>query len=283
MASPASLSEGLELRGGWVLGDRIGGGAFSDVYAGTRDMGDGEVFALKLAPLPAPTTAAKKKRKKVIDGATKICWEATVYRNLLKRHPSLPRVPGNYADSKGYRFLAVERLGVALDSLLVEHGQLPVATVAKLGAQMVDVLRHIHANSILHRDVKPANFMLGAGTDSAPAGRVFCVDFGEADKYIDYKGAHKPFSKNESPVGTPGFMSANVLRGYGAWAPPSCLSPPHLLSSLAILGWTSKRALCTDERLAYLLLLLMGPMLLLLLLLLLPISPSPLTHDLLSM
>ena len=76
----------------------------------------------------------------------------------------------------------------------------------------VDVLRHIHSKKLIHRDVKPDNFMLGTGDQS---GRVFCVDFGAAEKFIEFRGTHKPFTEDTPLAGTSGFMSANVLRGHG--------------------------------------------------------------------
>ncbi len=48
--------------------------------------------------------------------------------------------------------------GTSLDALVSEH--LPAARVLELGAELADVLEHLHTHGLLHRDVKPENVLV---------------------------------------------------------------------------------------------------------------------------
>ena len=59
-------------------------------------------------------------------------------------------------------------------------------TVGWIGAQMVDILRGIHAKGYIHRDVKPCNVTLGGNSASAlpeDTRRLYLIDLGLAKRY----------------------------------------------------------------------------------------------------
>jgi hypothetical protein len=62
----------------------------------------------------------------------------------------------------------------SLDDLLAEDGPLPPRRVARIGVAVLAALRAAHRVGITHRDVKPANILLGED------GRVVLTDFGVA-------------------------------------------------------------------------------------------------------
>ena len=55
-----------------------------------------------------------------------------------------------------------------------------VNCVAKLGLQMIQILEYIHDKHIIHRDIKPDNFVMGRGEKSK---YLYLLDFGLAKKY----------------------------------------------------------------------------------------------------
>src|SRR4051812_13891943 len=61
-----------------------------------------------------------------------------------------------------------------LDEVLEDEGPMPPAEVARIGLAVLAALRAAHDAGILHRDVKPANVLLGT------EGRVVLTDFGLA-------------------------------------------------------------------------------------------------------
>ena len=57
----------------------------------------------------------------------------------------------------------------------IRRGPIPEAEVRRIVADVADALAYVHAQGIVHRDVKPANILLEAGS-----GRVVLADFGIA-------------------------------------------------------------------------------------------------------
>ncbi len=78
--------------------------------------------------------------------------------------------------------------------------------------QMVTVLEYIHNKHILHRDIKPDNFVMGLDELSQ---NVYLLDFGLAKKYrssttlVPY-----PLVNKKKLTGTARYASINALRGY---------------------------------------------------------------------
>ncbi|EQC30607.1 CK1/CK1 protein kinase [Saprolegnia diclina VS20] len=209
MAVP--LKKGLQLKQ-WVLGEKLGSGACSDVYEVAPLKGNGgQRYAMKVSPIPAPTVGKKKRKKTHADrSADALYAEHLLYVNSLAGHAGIPTLPatGAYGEDKGYRFLVLERLGRTLEDVKVAHGRLPEISVARLGLEIMAILQHIHSKRLLFVDVKPENFML----NTAPETTVYCVDFGIAERFLLVTGAHKPF-KTGGVVGTPTFLSVNCHEG----------------------------------------------------------------------
>ena len=62
----------------------------------------------------------------------------------------------------------------SLRDALAEDGPMPPAQAARIGLRVLAALRAVHEVGVVHRDVKPANILLG------PDGRVVLTDFGIA-------------------------------------------------------------------------------------------------------
>ncbi len=62
----------------------------------------------------------------------------------------------------------------------------------------------------MHRDIKPDNFLIGAGKK---AQKVFIIDFGLAKKFIQRDGSHIPYRDNKNLTGTARYASINTHLG----------------------------------------------------------------------
>jgi serine/threonine protein kinase len=76
---------------------------------------------------------------------------------------------------------------------------------------MIDRIEYIHSRKIIHRDIKPDNFVIGKGLKSHI---VYVLDFGLSKKY--WSSSHKchiPFCRGKKLTGTARYASINALSG----------------------------------------------------------------------
>ncbi len=105
-------------------------------------------------------------------------------------------------------FIAMELVeGISLERLLLRRGRLPPAEAVPLGAAIARGLAAAHGRDIVHRDVKPANVMLGR------EGSVKVTDFGISDLVAAASQA------DDRVFGTPGYLPPESLRGQGQGRP----------------------------------------------------------------
>ncbi|QYN37272.1 serine/threonine protein kinase [Pseudonocardia sp. DSM 110487] len=91
--------------------------------------------------------------------------------------------------------------GVTVADVVAEHGPLPPAWVAAIGAQAAAVLAAAHGLEIVHRDLTPSNLML------RPDGSVVVLDFGLAV----LAGAVR-FTRMGQIFGSPSYMAPEQVQ-----------------------------------------------------------------------
>ena len=106
----------------------------------------------------------------------------------------------------------MELLGPSLENLFQKlNKKFSIKTSCMLGIQMIDRIEYIHSKKILHRDIKPDNFLIGRGNNSHI---VYILDFGLSKKYWSSKrDEHIPFCTNKKLTGTARYASINALSG----------------------------------------------------------------------
>lgn len=78
--------------------------------------------------------------------------------------------------------MLMDLLGSSLEDLFAEQGKrLSLKTVLQIGEQMLERIELLHEKNILHRDIKPDNFLMGVGKN---AHLLYIVDFGLSKRFI---------------------------------------------------------------------------------------------------
>ena len=107
----------------------------------------------------------------------------------------------------------MELLGQSLENLFqAQNKSFSIKTACMLGIQMIDRIEYVHSRKIIHRDIKPDNFVIGRNDKSHI---VYVLDFGLSKKY--YSVSHKchiPFIKGKKLTGTARYASINALSGF---------------------------------------------------------------------
>jgi serine/threonine protein kinase/streptogramin lyase len=118
-------------------------------------------------------------------------------------HPHV--IPVFYAgESDGRLYLAMRYVtGEDLRTLVRREGPLDPARAARIIAQVASALDAAHASGIVHRDVKPANILLGGGEHA------YLTDFGLTKRVHSASG----MTQAGGWVGTLGFVAPEQIRG----------------------------------------------------------------------
>ena len=172
------------------LRNRLGNGAFGDIYKGINTTNNKKV-AIKIEKV-------KKQNNLQLKNETEIL-------SLLQGGLGIPKLY-DYIRTSKYNFMIFELLGINLDELfhLCNKKFTNNITIA-LGLQMIERLEFIHSRHIIHRDIKPDNFLIGKGKKDSI---IYICDFGLSKRFRDKKtGLHIPYKNGKHFIGTPIFAS----------------------------------------------------------------------------
>jgi eukaryotic-like serine/threonine-protein kinase len=206
----APLPDGLEV-GGYRIVRKIASGGFSIVYL--ADDPDGQPVAVKEY---LPSSLVTRGPGELVPSVA--ADNLNTYRNGLKcffeegralarvLHPNVVRVLNFFrANDTVYMVMAYEE-GRSLQELIMRfRGKpgkevIPERHVRRMFAQVMNGLREVHTNRLLHLDLKPANVYLRR--DGSP----MLLDFGAARQTLTLD-APKLF-----PMYTPGFAAPELYR-----------------------------------------------------------------------
>ena len=168
---------------------KLGEGSFGKVYKAEYN---NEYYALKF----------ENKKK----GQTLLENEATIMTYL--KGPNIPLIK-SFGYSGDYNILVMQLLDKSLEDIFNKRTKFSVKTTCMLGYQMVTVLQYIHDRHIIHRDIKPDNFVMGANENNA---HLYLLDFGLAKKYRSSRTLIQyPLIKKKKLTGTARYASIHAL------------------------------------------------------------------------
>ena len=172
---------------------KLGEGAFGDVYLG-QAIENNQYVALKV------------ERRKI----AKPILESEAFLLYSIAGLGIPEVK-SFGKVKNYTVLVEPLLGKSLFDIFAEnHKKMPLEDVCLIGKQVIERIQWVHSKYIVHRDIKPDNFLIGKKDPNV----IYIIDFGLSKKYrSSTTNKHIRFGFTGKLTGTVRFASANALRG----------------------------------------------------------------------
>nr|WSW70911.1 serine/threonine protein kinase [Streptomyces sp. NBC_00995] len=113
-------------------------------------------------------------------------------------------------ETEGILYIAMRYVaGQDLRALIDRQGPLPLGTAVRIAAQVASALDAAHDHDLVHRDVKPGNILVAAGTDSDHPEHVYLTDFGLTKKSLSLTG----FTSVGQFVGTLDYVAPEQISG----------------------------------------------------------------------
>ena len=180
---------------------------FFSKYKAIKKLGEGSFGKVYKAEYNGENYAIKMEHKTKEQGLLEL--EATIMSYL--KGPNIPYIK-SYGYSGDFNVLVMQLLDKSLEDLINKYSTFSSKTVAMLGYQMVNILQYIHDRHIIHRDIKPDNFVMGAKEDNA---KLYILDFGLAKKYRSSRTLIQcPYIKKKKLTGTARYASIHALEAY---------------------------------------------------------------------
>ena len=177
----------------YTLVEKLGEGSFGSIYSAKEN---NNWFAIKFEN--------KNKGQNLLEN------EAYIMSYL--NGPRIPSVK-SFGYSGDSNVLIMELMGKSLEDLFenLPNKKMSLRCVCNLGYQMIEIMEYIHNKHIIHRDIKPDNFVIGRGFKKK---YLYLLDFGLSKKYRSSTTLkHYPLIKRKKLTGTARYASINALNG----------------------------------------------------------------------
>lgn len=177
------------INGKYNLIEKIGSGTFGTIYKG-ENIRTFEKVAIKVEP---------------VKNGTKLLKNESIIYTYLNGLKGIPNVKWFGKDNINY-YMVINLLGDSLEKIKNDIGHFSLNDILKIGADCLILLQSIHSKGIIHRDIKPDNFLFGLGKVS---NQIHIIDFGLAKTYIIHN-KHIPLKNTKGLIGSNTYASINA-------------------------------------------------------------------------
>jgi casein kinase I family protein HRR25 len=169
--------------------ESIGSGSFGSIYKG-ENVRTKDFVAIKIEPIRNQTKMLKN--------------ESIIYQ-YLKDVEGIPQVKWFGKDDINY-YMVISLLGESLQSLKTKYGVFSLKLTLQIGIQVLQLIQTIHNKGLLHRDIKPDNFLLGMNENNK---QLYVIDFGFCKSYL-IDDRHIQIKRTNNLIGSMSYASINA-------------------------------------------------------------------------
>jgi casein kinase I family protein HRR25 len=207
----------------YKLIEKLNNGEFGTIFK-AENIRTKELVAIKMESISVETKMLKR--------------ETQIYQYLGKA-VGIPQVKW-FGTTDEYNYMVLPLFGESLASKTYS-----LVDSFSIGQKIVKILSFIHGKGLIHRDIKPDNFVFNQdGTD------VYIIDFGLCKKYIDNDNKHIEMKSGKTIIGTPNFVSTNIHNGVEPSRRDDLISVAYIILYLINGGlpWQTKREIKDIKR-----------------------------------
>lgn len=181
--------------GKYELEQIIGRGRFGRVYKGINTK-TGEFVAVKLED--------KRQESKLLE-------EAETIKEIRNNCTGVPEIYKTGNSSK-WNYMIMSYLGPNLEELFIYCKKtFSLKTSVLLSLQIFNIIKGVHESGIIHRDIKPDNFVIGFGESH---NKIYLIDFGLSTWYINKNTMqHNKYEHKHQFTGSFRYSSINNHKG----------------------------------------------------------------------
>ena len=177
------LEDNIIIANKYIIQEKIGNGSFGSIYKGINQRTN-EMVAIKT---------------ELIESETKLLKNESAIYQYLKDVDGVPNVKWYGKDLK-YYYMIIPLLGESLEIYKNKYASISLETILQIGKKMLDLIESIHSKGLLHRDIKPDNFLFGLDC------KLYLIDFGFCKSYLIHD-KHISIKKTSSLIGSVNFAS----------------------------------------------------------------------------
>lgn len=182
-----------ELSKNYNIIKKIGNGSFGQVYKGISK-NDNELVAIKIENNSS---------------ISRLELEMKLY-NELSRDKGVPNIKW-FGKISQNPILIMDYLGPNLDDLFdFCKRKFTLKTVLMIALQILNRIEFVHNNNIIHRDIKPDNFLIGTAKNK---NIIYIIDFGLSKKFCQNKDNHIEYKKGRNFTGSFRYSSIRNHKG----------------------------------------------------------------------
>lgn len=163
----------------------IGSGSFGKIVKG-QNIRTKEYVAIKI--------------ERIKDNFKLLKNESNVYQYLSGCY-GIPTLKWFGKDTENY-YMVIDLLGVSLQEFKNTIKTFSLSLVLKIGIKIISILKTIHEKGLIHRDIKPDNFLFSQNNFN----NLYLIDFGFCKRYMD-GDVHIPLKKTRNIIGSLNYAS----------------------------------------------------------------------------
>ena len=166
--------------------NKIGVGSFGEIYK-AQNIRTKEYVALKIELISSNLKLLKN--------------ESKIYQYLIDCE-YVPTLKWYGKDDK-YYYMVIDLLGNSLQHYIDRMTTYPLLLILQIGIRIIHILKNVHNKGLIHRDIKPDNFLFGINNTN----NIYLIDFGFCKSYLDINNNHLKQKQTSNIIGSRNYAS----------------------------------------------------------------------------